>query len=169
MDPAEIAPVMALEEKTVRCKHGYEYILVVINHFTRFAQANAAKNKSAKTVADKLFNSFALEFGFPSKLQYDMGGEFENRLMARLKELSGIKGLHTTPYHPQGNGQVEREEEKKDRKESLAKVIHAYNCMKNESTGYTPYYSSLDALHASQSTCCSTLEETRLMEVMKTM
>lgn len=132
-----------------KCKHG----IVVMDHFTRFAQAYATKNKTAKTVSDKLFNDFALKFGFPSRLHHDMGKDFENRLMARLKELSGIQGLHMTPYHPQGNGQVERfnhtllsmlrtleDKEKEDWKESLAKVVHAYNCTKNEATGYAPYY-----------------------------
>ncbi|CAI5683453.1 unnamed protein product [Oreochromis niloticus] len=139
-----------------------------MDHFMRFAQAYATKNKAAKTVADKqltwmtenlhrhtdkLFNDFALKFGFPTRLHHDMGKEFENKLMARLKELSGIQGSHTTPYHPQGNGQVERfnrtllsmlrtleDKEKDDWKESLAKVVHAYNCTKNEATGYAPYY-----------------------------
>uniref|UniRef100_A0A3B3D0E6 Gypsy retrotransposon integrase-like protein 1 n=1 Tax=Oryzias melastigma TaxID=30732 RepID=A0A3B3D0E6_ORYME len=136
-----------------KCKNGYEYILVVMDHFTRFAQAYATRNKAAKTVADKLFNNFALKFGFPTRLHHDMGKEFENMLIARLKELSGIQGLHTTPYHPQGNGQVERfncillsmfstlvVKEKEDWKESLAKVVHAYNCTKSEATGYAPYF-----------------------------
>lgn len=126
----------------------YEYILVIMDHFTGFAQVYATKNKSVKTVADKLFNEFALKFGFPSKLHNDMGGHYENRLMARLKELSGIQGSHTTPYHPQMNGQMEsfnqtlpsmlctlEEEKKKDWKESLAKVVHVYKCTKNESWG----------------------------------
>ena len=37
---------------------GYEYVLVVTDHLTRYVQAYAMKNKSAKSAADKLCNSY---------------------------------------------------------------------------------------------------------------
>ena len=50
---------------------GYEYILVVMDHFTRYAQAYATRNKSAKTVAQNLYNDFILRFGLPLRIQHD--------------------------------------------------------------------------------------------------
>ena len=113
----------------------------------------ATRNKSAKAAADCLFNDFGLWFGFPTKILHDQGREFENKLFHRLEQLSGVTCRRTTLYHPQGNGKVERfnrtllhmlrtlpESQRHKWKDSLNKVVHAYNSSRSDATGFSQFY-----------------------------
>ena len=135
------------------CKGGFQYILVVTDHFTRFAQAYATRKNDGKAAADKIFNHFILQYGFPTRFHHDLGKEFNNKLFGDLHRLTGIKMSNTTPYHPQGDGQTERlnrtvinmlksipENEKGNWRVHLPKLMFAYNATVNKTTQFSPFY-----------------------------
>ena len=134
-------------------KGGYRDILVITDHFTRYAVAIPTKDQKATTTADHLWKDFMVHYGFPSRIHSDQGRNFESSVIKRLCQITGVEKTRTTPYHPQGNGQCERfnqtlidmlgtlpEDKKCDWKKYVAPVVHAYNCTRNDSTGYSPYF-----------------------------
>ena len=54
-------------------KGGYENVLVITDHFTRYAQAIPTRNQTAKTTAEAIFNHFILHYGIPQKIHSDQG------------------------------------------------------------------------------------------------
>ena len=91
-----------------KSKGGIENVLVVTDHFSRYAQAYLTKYQKACTVAKVLWRNFFCRFGFPQKLHADQGTNFESAIVKELCKCTGITKTHTTPYHPQGNGTTER-------------------------------------------------------------
>ena len=149
--PLEVVGVDFLQLE--KSSGGFEYILLLTDHFTRYTQAYPTKNKAAKTAGNHLYDDYILRFSIPSKTLHDQGGKFENDLFKNLANLLGIQNLHITPYYSHTNGLTERmnqtvlsmlrtlpEKYKSSWKNHLSKVIYAYNCTRHSSTGYSPYY-----------------------------
>ena len=136
-----------------RSKVGFENILVITDHFSRYALAIPTRNQTAQTTAKALFENFFLHYGFPSILHSDKGANFESKVIRNLCDIANIKKSRTTPYHPMGNGMVERfnktllnmlgtltDNQKSDWKSHLSTLTHACNAAEHESTGYSPFY-----------------------------
>ena len=87
---------------------GYRYILVLVDAFSRWVEAVPLCNKSAETVALAILRTWIARFGVMQSLHSDNGLEFENAIIHNICEWTGVTKTHTTPYHPQGNGAVER-------------------------------------------------------------
>lgn len=61
--------VIAIDFRKVdQCTGGYKYILVIVEHFTHYAQAYATRNKSGKTAPMKY--SIILPFTLACKAKY---------------------------------------------------------------------------------------------------
>ena len=89
-------------------KGNIENVLVITDHFTRYAQAYASKTQTAQATAKLLWENFIRHYGFPEKFLSDQGRNFESELISELCKLAQIEKVHTTPYHPMTNGQCER-------------------------------------------------------------
>ena len=136
-----------------RSKSGHENILVITDHFSRYAQAIPTRNQTAKTTARVLFDNFIVNYGFPARIHSDQGQNFESHLIKELCQIARVEKSRTTPYHPMGNGQVERfnqtllkmlgtleEYQKSDWKSHVPTLVHAYNATFHNSTGFSPYF-----------------------------
>ena len=82
-------------------------ILVMTDHFMRYALAVVTKDQMAKTVAKVFYEHFIAVFGAPTKLLSNRGANFMSALVEELCSAFGIQKCRTTAYHTQCNGQVE--------------------------------------------------------------
>ena len=81
----------------------------MIDHFTKYAEAVPCITASAEETCDHLINTWIARHGCPRTFQSDNGTAFVGELTKELMRQSQMAQAHTTTYHPQTNGLVERQ------------------------------------------------------------
>lgn len=128
------------------------YALTIRDELTKFTQAYALSDKTAKTVVTTLLLYFQ-HYGTPLRIHCDYGREFDNNLMKDLCSMYDIKLTFSSVNHPQSNGSLERfhatlaemirvhlaENPGEHPFNILPYAVICYNNTKNKTHGFTPY------------------------------
>ena len=102
LDYTSIESMMELNKPPV-----VKNVLVMTDHFTRYALAVVTKDQTSKTVAKVFYECFIAVFSVPTKLLSDRGVNFTSALVEKLCSAFSIQKCRTTAYHAQCNRQVE--------------------------------------------------------------
>ncbi len=131
----------------------YQQILVTNDMFAHYSWAAPTRDQTAKSTVHAVWSQIIQTFGCPTRFHSDQGPNFKSDLMQQLCILYRIAKSRTTPYHPAGNGRVERmnqtllnmlwtlETEKQSSwPEYLPELLQAYNNTVHSATGFAPSY-----------------------------
>lgn len=86
----------------------YKYLLTIIDRTTRWPEAYPLLSITSETIVEAFIQNYISRFGIPLKITVDRGTQFTSSLFSKLSEILGIQKIHTSAYHPQANGMVER-------------------------------------------------------------
>ena len=86
----------------------YQYLLTVVDRFSRWPTAVPIRDISASTLAKTILKEWISTFGTPQVITTDRGAQFQSSLFQEFSNLLGVKHIKTTAYYPQDNGLVER-------------------------------------------------------------
>ena len=91
----------------LRSDEGYKNILVITDAFTKYAVVVPMKDKTAKAVADAIFENWICRFSCPQQIVSDRGLEFVNNTLKELCQLLRIDRTMTSAFHPATNSAAE--------------------------------------------------------------
>jgi len=130
-----------------------KYILVAIDHYSKWCEAKAVVNHGAKTTAGFLEDDIIYRYGVPKFVLTDNGGEWATEFDLMCKDY-GIQHQCTAPQWPQCNGMAERIIKTIEHDitvlattpksvdcwdEQLAKILFGYRCGIQASTKFSPF------------------------------
>ena len=158
--PAPLQPVIATRPwelvaidilKVPMSSKGNQYLLVAQDYFSKWPFAKALPDQKAVRIVQTLRDDMFSLVGPPQKLHSDQGQNFESHILSDLCKAFGVKKSHTTPYHPMGDGLVERMnrsllnllrsyvDKEGDWEEHLQLLLFLYRTTKHATTGLSPY------------------------------
>lgn len=130
---------------------GNRFILVLCDYATRYPEAFPLRSIKAKQIANCLLQLFS-RVGVAKEILTDCGTNFMSKLLKQVYQLLGVKGIRTTPYHPQTDGLVERYNKTlkhmlrkfvsstgSDWDQWLPYLLFAYREVPQSSTGFSPF------------------------------
>ena len=133
------------------------YILQMIDANSKFVATAALDDQQAETIRKVLWPKWFSYFGIPRSLLSDQGKNVDGKVIRDLCKRLNIIKMHSSPYHPEGNGSTERSigsvkgiiramcqsrgVAAVDWDLLLDEATLAYNNTVNKSTGYSPFKS----------------------------
>ena len=153
IESSEFNEVVQIDhQKICMTDNGCNQVLVMIDHFTKYAEAVPCITASAEETCDHLINTWIARHGYPMTFQSDNGTAFVGELTKELMRRSQVAQAHSTTYHPQTNGLVERQNRTlvsmlrvycsrymTDWDRYLPQVMGAYKSTQHSTTGVSPH------------------------------
>ena len=132
-------------------QEGHSFILSVVDVGTRYPEAVAMKKIDTVSVAEELLKICA-RMGFPREILSDNGSQFTSQMFKEFCRLLSIQQVHSSPYHAQSNGIVERfhatikpmlrkliDSQPRNWHRYLPALLYACRDVPNASTGFSPF------------------------------
>lgn len=109
-----------------------QYLLVLQDYFTKWADAIPMPDQTAECITSEPIKFFCA-YGPPQILHSYQGRNFESSMFTQTLHAFGVQKSRTTPYHPQGDGIVERFNR------TLLQLLRTYVQSQEEWETYLPY------------------------------
>ncbi|UYV75534.1 hypothetical protein LAZ67_13000536 [Cordylochernes scorpioides] len=87
---------------------GKTYCLTLIDRFTNWVEVLPVEDIKADTIIKSFYKEWISRYGTPCHLITDRGMQFMSQKLKEFAKMCGIHLKHTTSYHPQSNGKIER-------------------------------------------------------------
>lgn len=126
--------------------------MVICNYLTKWPEAFVVSNQKAPTIAKLLVEEIFCQFEIPLCLFSDKGTNFLSSIMKEVLKILAVQKVHTSSYHPQTDGLVERfnctlidmlgayvSENQKDWDLHLPYILFVYCTSQQASTGKEPF------------------------------